>query len=225
MMPGCALIRWAPETRVDPDRVRGAVEEVFADPAYSEITRPVVVPQKFFETLRGVVEHALEGLKEVLSWISGLQSTAPFLYWGIIAALLCVLFLLLLHIVATLRFAFVSVRRGSKKPEDEEAPPGKVLHKELLLRAQDLARRGEFAEGIRTLLLALFALFGEKKPGAVPDGWTNHEVVAKLTIDDVNRGQLGELARTVDRVWYGRGEATGPEFDRAAGIVESVSRG
>ena len=65
---------------------------------------------------------------------------------------------------------------------------------------------------------------GSVSLGLVPEGWTNHEVVDRLQVDEMDRGRLQELAFTVDRVWYGREAATEDEFRRAAGIVDSIAR-
>lgn len=223
MGPGTGLTRGDDAVTVDPDEVRQVVEAVFADDAYREIAQPISVRGGVREWIEQIREAIWDGIGAFQSWISDLSITSPILFGLLMAFMLIVLCLILAHAIYSARMAF-SVRWGSPAPQPEEKEERRSAYREILEQAHALAREGAFAEGIRTLLLALFALVGRRRPKLVLDGWTNHEVVDRIPIDEADRDRLEELAITVDRVWYGRGSASQSDFDRAASIVESVAR-
>ena len=208
----------------DPDRVRAAVEEVFADPAYHEILVPVVVPEGAFEALKQIFTSVTNFFSSIQEWTYNLFLESPVLFGLLMSGILAVLFLITFHIVYTVRMTIASIR-GTGDPTDEaEQDERRAIYRELLEEADRLAKSGDYAEGIRTLLLALFAMVGERRPGLVLHGWTNHEFVDRIPIDDRGRSRLRDLASAVDRVWYGRERATEADYGDAASIVESVVR-
>jgi hypothetical protein len=118
-----------------------------------------------------------------------------------------------------------AIGRGGRK-EEKRAEVRRVRRfRQLRREAEERAKQGDYPGAIRRLLLALFARFEESRPGAVPDGWTNHEVVARARLDEMHRDRLEDLVLAVDRVWYGSGDASSADYRRAATIVDSVVRG
>lgn len=216
---------WPASRGPDPEEVRRAVEEVFSDPAYGEITQPLEVREGLVALLGQILRAILDWIGQLGDWSVDLHQAYPIVFWLMISVLLVILVALLTHIAYSARFVFSSVRKGASEQEEREREERKVLHRELMETAHRLAQEGEFSEGIRTLLLALIARFGKRRPGLVLDAWTNHEVAARVPIDEVSRGRLRDLASTVDRVWYGRGPASEADFRDAEKIVRSVSRG
>lgn len=214
------------DRRIDtePERVQEVVDEVFANPAYRETVRPLEIPHTLIERAKAIFHDATEWFREIGEWMDDLYEASPALFFLLLAGLLLVLIALLTHIAYTLRITYSALRAAPRSEEEIEEEGRRQLYRELRDEAHARALRGEFAEGIRSLLLALFARYERDRPGLVPEGWTNHEVVDRLQVDEMDRGRLQELAFTVDRVWYGREAATEDEFRRAAGIVDSIAR-
>ena len=209
--------------RIDSERVERAVESVFSDPAYREVADPIVLDPSWIDWFRRLMDGATDFLRDVNEWFQQLRGAQPFLFWLIMAGLLVVLVALILHITYSVRMTFSALRLTPPKAAEEEKTRRKRF-RDLRLEAHTQADSGEFGDAVRTLLLAIFARFEDTSPGDVQAGWTNHEVVDRIRADDVDRAQLRDLARAVDRVWYGRQPASQEEFAHAARMVDALAR-
>jgi Domain of unknown function (DUF4129) len=205
----------------DPEAVRRAVEEVFADPALR--------PQGSHGGGVSIAEYLQLLFRRFLAWVreffTRLSEENPLLFYLIFALLVFLLLLLLAHIAWTLSLAFRGPRGGAGDGEAAlDSPAARARRfQELRQEALGLAREGCYREAIRTLLLALLSLVEERRALAVSRGWTNREVLARLRLGAGNAALAESFAGTFDRAWYGGAAGGQEDFDRCADFVDQVA--
>lgn len=207
-------LAWGPSRaqEADPDAVRRAVDEVFADPALRE----GLGASDSGDATTAIAAWLARQYEAFQDWLAALWATSPALFMAIMGVLLVVLAGLLTHIGWTLSLAFRRVpgEGDADGDADRQAEEARVRHyRTLRADAHALADAGDFREAARTLLLALLALVEEQHALTVVRGWTNREILRRIPVAPAVEDELGAFGAAVERVWYGRQPTTRDEID------------
>ena len=183
----------------DGEAIQRALESVFGQPAFQrELERADSRTQSMWQIIGS---RLLELWERFLEWLSDLQVSSPALYWLLFAGLVVLLVLLVWHITWTFRRAFAVDLPASDEPE---AAHEKVQrYRELRQQANLLVVQGAWREAARLLLLALLALIEERKVLHLARGWTNREILQRLTLPPAESAALGAFRARVEDAWYG----------------------
>ncbi len=210
----------------DPETLQRALEAVFGQPAFQrELERADSRGVSIWQVLLLRLLRLWERLRD---WLSELHVSSPVLYWFLFAALVALLFVLLAHIAWTFRRAFAVDLPASDEPDTAHEKVQR--YRDLRQQANLLVGQGAWREAARLLLLALLALIEERKVLHLARGWTNREILQRLTLPPAESAALGVFRARVEGAWYGghaleRSQLTELEacVDRCAKLLHAPS--
>jgi len=159
-------------------------------------------------------------LDRLYHWVSGIldrtgnhPKVTNFLRWGIVILLGLVLLAWLVHSLTQ-----VSSQRPSASTVGARAAPPRDWVEE----ARSAAARGEFREAIRLVYGAALLALGEAGAWQVDRSRTHREYLRLLPADSARRPHLVALTDCFERVWYGRAQASGGDYEAALAELESL---
>jgi hypothetical protein len=97
------------------------------------------------------------------------------------------------------------------------APPRLADH-------EALARAGQFAEAVHSILVLALAAIGRAGSG-LPVAWTSREILAAATLPDGRREALASLVRLVELTRFGGVPATEGDYRRALACLAGIVAG
>jgi len=123
------------------DPLRPVLDSVFAASKYQWVT-----PRDPLAWIRWLIDH-------LVGWLTGLATSAPELYWTLVALLVIVLVAILVHGAAI----FVTAMRYASTPEASEPRPS-VARRDarwFQVQADHFAQEGRYADAVRALFEAI----------------------------------------------------------------------
>jgi hypothetical protein len=201
--------------------VLGAVD--VAHPADDEIRKhleEILTRPEFGAKVDDFWRRFWQTIAESLRNLSGLQDTAPIVYWFLIAACLGLLALLVIHIVWSVR-RILFVGAGGTESESSAETRGR-----LSIGYRDEAHRqaaaGEYTEAIRFLFLSLVYRFDESGRVLFPRAYTNREYLSLFEGRVPMRSQLQVFVDALDEYWYGERTVAQEEYERCRLLYEQM---
>lgn len=193
------------------DQVRRQLEDVFNRPEFSPRD------EAFW------VRWFLNGLRHFFEWLGGLYTSAPVLFWMLLAGCLTLLILLLTHITWTVRRVWF---RSARSTQDE---PSGTERQRLSLRFRDeaamRASQADFTEAIRCLFLSLVYRFDESGRDDFPQSSTNREYLARFADRPPVQERLSVFVDTLDDYWYGQRPTERRQYLDCLALYEQLAAG
>lgn len=160
-------------------------------------------------------------------WISSLR----LLLYGVLAAIACVLAVVLVRFWRRRppRMERVLAQPVSSVPDltDQEVAADQLPEQEWLQLARDLAERGELRLSLRALYLAGLAHLGSRELIRIARSKSNREyqreLSRRLPAQAALQSAFAELVSTFDRVWYGLNEVDLDALARYRALLERVT--
>lgn len=153
-------------------------------------------------------------MRRLLDWLSQigvLRQTAPFLYWAIVAAVAIVLAGLIAHIVIA-----ISAALGAPEPGAQTAQAARP-RRNLEAEAEALAANGSYLEAAHRLMLACFAMLGERGLIELRPDRSNRWIRAALrrsTLPESIAAEIDGLVQGTERRWFGSRDDSPEIYDR-----------
>ena len=193
---------------VAPDSLRATLDWVFADPAYRWVERPhpLAFLQRWWEAL--------------LSWLDGLQSLHPDVFFTIMAGLVVVLVAIVVHAV----WIMVRTLRAARAPaEGASGPAPAAVRGAAWYRSQAdrLALAGRYADAVQADFLALVLELDGRKVLRYHPSKTPNEYSCEAGLAPEARGAFRELVRLLYGYAFAR-RPSGP-LDFAEWRVQAVA--
>jgi hypothetical protein len=141
-----------------------------------------------------------------------LSSLMTLLMWGLVAVIAV--------LVASWLVSELAAKGDEAGPALDDEPRGRVraVRAAILERplgdADELARRGDFAEAIHTLLLRTLQELARSAAVRVAPATTSREVLARMPLDDEPRAALAGLITAVEITHFGDEPANAADYER-----------
>jgi hypothetical protein len=181
------------------DKIRKQLEEILSRPEFGAKV------DDFWRRL-------WQKIAEFLGSLSGLQDTAPVVYWLLIVICLSLLAFLVIHIIWSVR-GVLFVGAGGSEAETSAETRGR-----LSIGYRDEAHRraaaGEYTEAIRFLFLSLVYRFDESGRVLFPRAYTNREYLSLFEGRAPMRSQLQVFVDALDEYWYGQRTVAQEQYER-----------
>lgn len=94
-----------------------------------------------------------------------------------------------------------------------------------LTLADALAGEGRIADAVHLLLVRALALMAQRTNKQCPSSLTSRELLRRLSLSKLEQAALADLIGMVERVWFGRHEASPQVYDRCRGIFLQLEHG
>jgi hypothetical protein len=188
MIHGASLSWWLTIFSEADERIRGAVEKVYARPEFS--------PQR--SPLRWLTER----LERYFHWLGELSDTNPLLFWILLGVCLGLLLLLTIHIGWTVtRVLGTSAALSRTESHVRQRERLSLNYWEEAVRR---AEQSDYAEAIRCLFLSLVSRFDESGRVNFLRAYTNREYLSLFVDRPDIYSSLRLFVDTLDDCWYGR---------------------
>jgi len=189
--------------------VRQKLDDIFSRPEFTE------------EKQNNLWTWLAKVLSNFFRWLGTLHEAVPVLFWIILISCLVLLFLLVIHIVWTLRRVF---GLGSKPAGlDVTAETRKLLSQSFLKQAQQCAGRLDFTEAIRFLFLSLIYRFDETGNVSFQKSYTNREYLDLFADRQRVYGDLKVFVDTLDDHWYGQVPTDRQNYEHCWAIYQTLT--
>ncbi len=190
------------------DSLRATLDSVFGDPVYRWVERPqpLAFLRRWWEAL--------------LSWLDGLHSLHPDVFFAIMAGLVVVLVAIVVHAV----WIMVRTMRAARAPaEGASGPAAAAVHGAAWYRSQAdwLALEGRYAEAVQADFLALVLELDGRKVLRYHPSKTPNEYSYEAGLSPEARGAVQELVRLLYGYAFAR-RPCGP-LDFAAWRLQAVA--
>lgn len=196
---------------VPPDSVKRALEEVFARPAYSWGTRP------------SARQFARDAWLDLRTGLDSLERTNPVLFYVLLGALVLLLVALLVHIGYVLWQIFR--RAPGQEAGVVHAPASRALNAGgHLARADELARRGAWAEALGHRFLALLLELDARRALRFHPSKTPAEYIAEAQLEPPGRESLTDLVGRLYRHVFGAAPCDADAYRAFGDTAQRVMR-
>ena len=161
-------------------------------------------------------------LKPLLEFLGSLAPVFPYIFWGgLIVGGLAILYFILRELVGLRLPRFR--RKPGPKPAAAEWRPTEARARTLLEEADRLAAEGRFDEATHLILLRGIEDIDGRWPNLVRPALTSRDIAAHRGLPDLARQTFGEIARVVERSFFG-GARLGPDdFAFCRGAYEAFA--
>jgi len=163
----------------------------------------------------------LRQLRDFFAWLASLHDAAPLLFWLLLIACIVLLILIVIHLVFTVRKAFV---RGDRSAPGSATAARFLLSVSYRDEAARLAATGEFTEAVRFLFLSLVYRFDERGRISLHKAYTNREYLDLLR-DTPARAALQVMVDAIDDHWYGQRPCSRESFEECLAVYNRLTAG
>jgi hypothetical protein len=150
-------------------------------------------------------------LKALGDWLNSIAPLFPYIFYGgLIIGGLAILFFLLREIIG---IRFPAFRRRAKTPPPEPAwRPTEARARTLLEDADRLAAQGRFGEAAHLILFRSIEDIDGSWPNLVRPALTSRDIADQDRLPDAARRTFGDIARVVERNFFGGAELAAEDF-------------
>jgi hypothetical protein len=161
-------------------------------------------------------------LKPLLDFLGSLASVFPYIFWGgLIIGGLAVLFFVLRELVGLRLPRFK--RKPKAKPAEAEWRPSEARARTLLEEADRLAAQGRYDEATHLILFRSIEDIDGRWPNLVRPALTSRDIAAHHGLPDLARQTFGEIARVVERSFFGGARLGAADFAFCRGAYEAFA--
>jgi len=161
-------------------------------------------------------------LKPLLDLLASIAPVFPYIFWGgLILGGLTILFFILRE-VAGLRLPRFK-RRARPAPPEAEWRPSEARARTLMEEADRLAAEGRFDEAAHLILFRSIEDIDGRWPNLVRPALTSRDIAAHRGLPERARQTFGEIARVVERSFFGGAELGAADFAFCRGVYEAFA--
>jgi hypothetical protein len=159
-------------------------------------------------------------LKPLLDFLASLAPIFPYIFWGgLILGGLTILFFILRELVGVRLPRFK--RRAKLASPEAEWRPTEARARTLLEEADRLAAAGRFDEAAHLILFRSIEDIDGRWPNLVRPALTSRDIAAHGGLPERARQTFGEIARVVERSFFGGAELGAADFAFCRDIYEA----
>ncbi len=207
----------APSGGLLPDSqvVRQTARDVLARPDYQ--LDPPTDLSDFIAQFRAFLQGIVRAIQLWFDWLLGMS---PILAWGIVAAMIISLCLLIGHIIWTL----IAVARGERRALSKlaELSRRKADPAQLAREADNAGATGNYILGVRLLYRACLARLEQTEEKPFRPGATNLEHLSRYRATPLY-DWLARLVSIIDRKWYGEEPCLASDFAECRDAYERIT--
>ena len=207
--------------RPSPEQLREAVKAILSRPEYNQ-GESQWLEQYLYRLIRSLSVWYREHLAP---YFERLHDVSPVVYWTIVAVFAAAMVILLYHIYLTLRSSFGTTTR--RRRQGQPLPPGATQSDPdaLLKQADEAAAKGDFAEALRRLYLALIRNLDRHELLRFDRSRTNYEYLRQVREHEAVAGPLSALTAQAETVWYGDRRPDRADYDLCRQLAMAAWQG
>jgi len=203
------------KSSVKPVDRRAQLEAILSRDEYRPEEEKESIARKWLRSLWGFIVRMLDKLPKPRAARPEQADSNPFRYFSLIFAVL-----LLIGIGFGIFRYLRKRRRAGKRAGDEEvrevlgeALPDDITAADLLLRASEIAARGDYRSAIRRAYVASLCELEERGKLSLHKSRTNRDYLEALQDEKEIFSPFVRMTGRFERVWYGQNETSAGEFD------------
>ncbi len=160
-------------------------------------------------------------LKPLLDLFADVAPIFPYIFWGglILGGLVILAFILR----ELLGLRLPGFKRRAKTPVEAEWRPPEARARTLLEEADRLAAEGRFGEAAHLILFRSIEDIDGRWPNLVRPALTSRDIAAHRGLPERARQTFGEIARVVERSFFGGVELAAADFAFCRGAYEAFA--
>jgi hypothetical protein len=163
-------------------------------------------------------------LKPLLDFLASLAPIFPYIFWGgLILGGLAILFFILRELVGLRLPRFR--RRAKAASTEPDWRPTEARARTLLEEADRLAAEGRFDEAAHLILFRSIEDIDGRWPNLVRPALTSRDIAAHRGLPERARQTFGEIARVVERSFFGGAQLGAADFAFCRGVYEAFALG
>lgn len=161
-------------------------------------------------------------LKPLFDFLASLAPIFPYIFWGgLIIGGLAILFFILRELVGLRLPRFK--RKPRAGPPEAEWRPTEARARTLLEEADRLAAQGRYDEATHLILFRSIEDIDGRWPNLVRPALTSRDIAAHRGLPDLARETFGEIARVVERSFFGGAKLGPDDFAFCRGAYEAFA--
>jgi hypothetical protein len=161
-------------------------------------------------------------LKPLLDFLASLAPVFPYIFWGgLIIGGLAILYFILRELVGLRLPRFR--RKPRPKPADAEWRPSEARARTLLEEADRLAAEGRYDEATHLILFRSIEDIDGRWPNLVRPALTSRDIAAHRGLPELARQTFGDIARVVERSFFGGARLAAEDFAFCRGAYEAFA--
>ncbi|MEI6502706.1 MAG: DUF4129 domain-containing protein, partial [Armatimonadota bacterium] len=227
LLAAMAVPLWAQSTaarvpvRPSPEQLRSDVKAILSRPEYNQ-GESQWLEQWAYRLIRSLSVWYREHLA---SYFERLHEVSPVAYWAIVGVAAAAMVALLYHIYLTLRSAFGTT--GRRRRQGAPLPLAAIQSdpEVLLQQADAAAAKGDFAEALRRLYLALVRNLDRHDILRFDRSHTNYEYLRQARDHEAVAGPLAALTDRAEAIWYGHQQADRADYDLCRRLAMAAWQG
>jgi hypothetical protein len=161
-------------------------------------------------------------LKPLLDFLASLAPIFPYIFWGgLIIGGLAILYFILRELVGLRLPRFR--RKPKAAPAEAEWRPSEARARTLLEEADRLAAAGRYDEATHLILFRSIEDIDGRWPNLVRPALTSRDIAAHRGLPDLARQTFGDIARVVERSFFGGARLAAEDFAYCRGAYEAFA--